>query len=256
MNFFPTRQISLQIGPLAVHWYGLMYLIAFLAAWFLIPRLAKYRGLSLSKEQQSSLLTYAILGTLIGGRLGYTAFYGAEYFGDHPWEIFAVWKGGMSFHGGLVGVGIALFLFAKRETLDFWKILDVAIIPATLGLAFGRFGNFINEELYGPVTDLPWGMAIPGVEGLRHPTPLYAMVKDLLIASMCFLHLRRNAIPGATTALFLILYGILRFSIEFVRVETASGLDLGLLYLTRGQLLSIPVLLLGGWILWKRGWKT
>ena len=162
----------------------------------------------------------------------------------------------MSFHGGLVGVGIALWLFAKRETLDFWKILDIAVIPAALGLAFGRFGNFINQELYGPVTDLPWGMAIPGVEGLRHPTPLYAMVKDLLIASICFLHLRRNAIPGATTALFLILYVILRFSIEFVRVETAAGFDLGLLYLTRGQLLSIPVLLLGLWILWKRGWKS
>lgn len=253
MSFFPTRQIALSIGPLAVHWYGLMYLLAFLTAWFLTPRLAKYRELSLSKEQQSSLLTYAILGTLIGGRLGYTAFYGADYFGDHPWEIFAVWRGGMSFHGGLVGVGIALWLFAKRQVLDFWKLLDIAVIPAALGLAFGRFGNFINQELYGPVTDLPWGMVIPGVEGLRHPTPLYAMVKDLLIAGVCFLHLRRDAIPGATTALFLILYGILRFSIEFVRIETASGLDLGILYLTRGQVLTIPLILVGLYLLfWKR----
>ena len=256
MSFFPTRQIALSIGPLAIHWYGLMYLLAFLAAWFLLPRLAKYRSLSFSKEQQSSLLTYAIVGVLVGGRLGYVAFYGADYFGDHPWEIFAVWKGGMSFHGGLVGVGVALFLFAKREAMGFWRLLDVAVIPAALGLAFGRFGNFLNQELYGPVTDLPWGMAIPGIEGLRHPTPLYAMVKDLLIASVCFLHLRRSTIPGATTALFLILYGILRFSIEIVRVETASGLDVGFLHLTRGQLLSIPVLFLGIWILWKRRWKS
>ncbi len=248
MSFFPTRQIALSIGPLAIHWYGLLYLLAFLAAWLLLPRLMKFRGLSLSKDQQSSLLTYAILGTLIGGRLGYVIFYGAEYYGGHPLEIFAVWNGGMSFHGGLLGVGLALFLFAKREALDFWRLLDIAVIPAALGLAFGRFGNFLNQELYGPITSLPWGISIPGVEGLRHPTPLYAMTKDLLIAALCFIHLKKSQISGGTTALFLILYGIFRFLTEFVRVETAPGLDLGFLHFSRGQLLTIPLLLLGGWL--------
>src|SRR3989338_3330687 len=226
MSFFPTRQIALEIGPVAIHWYGLMYLIAFLAAWWLVPRITKYRGLSLSKDQISSLLTYVILGTLVGGRIGYVLFYGAEYYGEHPWEIFAVWQGGMSSHGGLLGVVLSLFLFSKREKVDFWALADIAVIPAAIGLACGLFGNFINQELFGPVTTLPWGMSIPGVEGLRHPTPLYAMLKDLLIAGVCFLHLRATskqqaaASYGVTAALFLILYGVLRFFIEFVRIET------------------------------------
>jgi phosphatidylglycerol:prolipoprotein diacylglycerol transferase len=268
MSLFPSRQIFLEIGPLAIHWYGLMYLLAFLAAWWLIPRLEAYRNLSLSKDQRSSLLTYAILGTLVGGRLGYVLFYGATYYGTHPLEIFAVWNGGMSFHGGLLGVGTAIFLFSRKEHVPLWNLLDIAVVPAALGLAFGRFGNFINQELYGPVTSLPWGISIPGVEGLRHPTPLYAMVKDLLIAGLCFFHLRstnyqlllepepRSRGPttnyGTTTALFLILYGALRFLIEFVRVETATGVDLGALHLTRGQLLTIPVFFLGLCLLFRR----
>ena len=250
MSFFPTRQIALEIGPVAIHWYGLMYLLAFLAAWWLVPRITKYRGLSLSKDQISSLLTYVILGTLVGGRIGYVLFYGAEYYGEHPWEIFTVWQGGMSSHGGLLGVVLSLFLFSRREQIDFWALADIAVIPAAIGLAFGRFGNFINQELFGPVTTLPWGMSIPGIEDLRHPTPLYAMFKDLLIAGVCFFHLKTSQTAGRTAALFLMLYGILRFLIEFVRIETAEGVDLGFLYLTRGQLLTIPVFLVGICILW------
>lgn len=262
MSFFPTRQIAVQVGPVAIHWYGLMYLAAFLLAWWLIPKLTKHRGFLLSRDQLGNLLTYSILGTLFGGRLGYVLFYGAEYFSTYPWDIFAIWKGGMSSHGGFIGVAFALFLFAKREKIDFFRLVDVLVVPAALGLALGRFGNFINQELYGPVTDLPWGISIPGVEGLRHPTPLYAMGKDLLIAALCFLHLAfsssssrsRLGAPGTTTALFLILYGILRFAIEYLRVETATGLDLGLLYLTRGQLLTIPLIVLGAAILLRLFW--
>jgi phosphatidylglycerol:prolipoprotein diacylglycerol transferase len=258
MEFFPTRQVALSIGPLAIHWYGLLYLVAFLLAWYLIPRLGKYRNLTLSKEQVSSLMSYAILGTLIGGRLGYVLFYGAEYFGEHPLEILAVWKGGMSSHGGFIGVMLALFLFARNEKIDLWKLGDIVVIPVALGLALGRLGNFINQELYGPATTLPWGIAIPGVEGLRHPTPLYAMLKDLFIAGICFLHLRVISYKleaksfGTTAALFLILYGILRFLIEYLRMETAPGLTMGPLHFTRGQILTIPIILLGLWIFWEK----
>ena len=255
MQFFPTRQIFLQVGPLAVHWYGLMYLLAFLAIWWSVPRLQKYRELSLSKEQISSLLTYGILGTLIGGRLGYVVLYAPEYFGEHPWEILAVWNGGMASHGGFIGVAIAIWLFCRKHSVNFWKLADVLVVPIALGLAFGRIGNFINLELYGPITTLPWGMEIPGEFGLRHPTPLYAVLKNLLIASSCFYFLRTAKKPGSTLGIFLILYAILRFLIEYVRIETAAGFDIGIFELTRGQALTIPVFLIGLYILRRREQK-
>jgi phosphatidylglycerol:prolipoprotein diacylglycerol transferase len=251
MSLFPTRQILLAVGPLQIHWYGVMYLLAFLVAWWLIPILAKKRHLEITKDQISNLLFAGILGTLIGGRLGYVVFYGAEYFGDHPFEILAVWNGGMSSHGGFIGVFIALWIAIKRMRLTnmIWQIADVFVVPIALGLALGRVGNFINFELYGPVSDLPWAIAIPGVEGLRHPTPLYAVAKNLLIAGFCYAHLTRSQSTGATTGLFLILYGIFRFLIEEVRIETASSFDIGVMELTRGQMLTIPILIIGIFIL-------
>lgn len=249
MQFFPSRQIFLQVGPLAIHWYGLMYLLAFLVIWWSVPRLQKYRGLSFSGEQISSLLTYGILGTLIGGRLGYIVFYAPEYFGENPWQILAVWNGGMASHGGFIGVAVAVWLFCRKHSVNFWKLADVLVIPIALGLALGRVGNFINLELFGPVTTLPWAIEIPGEFGLRHPTPLYAVAKNILIAGVCYLSLRKVEKPGSTLGIFLVLYAILRFLIEYLRVETAQGFDLGILYLTRGQLLTLPVFALGIWVL-------
>jgi phosphatidylglycerol---prolipoprotein diacylglyceryl transferase len=253
VQLFPTRQVFLEIGPLAIHWYGIMYLLAFLLAWWIVPRIAPLRGLFLSADETSQLLLYTILGTLLGGRLGYVILYGAGYYAAHPLEILAVWKGGMSSHGGLLGVMFAGWFFVRRQQVSFWQLADIAVIPAALGLALGRMGNFINLELYGPVTNLPWGIEIPGVEGLRHPTQLYAVAKNLIIAGICFRALKRAwGKPGMIFGLFLVLYGILRFLVEFVRVETATGVDFGLVHLTRGQVLTIPVLLAGLLILWER----
>lgn len=253
LSFFPSRTVAIELFGFSVHWYGLLYLAAFLIAWVLLPKLQKYRQLSLSDDEWSGLLSSAVLGVILGGRLGFIVFYEPAYFLQHPLEMLKVWHGGMSSHGGFLGVTAAL-LFALRDktTDDKLRIADVAVVPIALGLMLGRLGNFINQELYGTVTSLPWGIAIPGVEDLRHPTQLYAMGKDLLIASLCFLHLRSaRSRSGETCALFLILYAVLRMTVEAFREQDYGASSLfGVLSVTRGQLLSIPILLVGLGLLW------
>jgi len=251
MHLFPTRQIFIELGPFAIHWYGVMYLLAFLLAWYLIPVLARKKNINLTKEDVSNLLFAGILGVIIGGRLGYVIFYAPEYFGRNPLEIFAVWKGGMSSHGGFIGVAVAVILSARkmRSRVSAWQICDLLAVPIALGLALGRFGNFINLELYGPTSSLPWAIAIEGVEGLRHPTMLYAMGKNLAIAIICFTFLMKSRRAGITTGVFFVLYGVFRFLVEFVRIETDSGLDVFGAHLTRGQILTIPIVLVGVYVL-------
>ena len=243
ISIFPSRTIFLQIAGLQIHWYGVMYLLAFVMAFILVRRLQKYRSLYLDSEEWSYILSWAIIGVLVGGRLGYVLFYEPMYFLLNPLDIFAVWKGGMSSHGGFVGVALAMWWAASRHNIPIWKLADIVVVPIAIGLSFGRLGNYINYELYGTVTTLPWGIAIPGVEGLRHPTQLYAVIKDLLIAGICFYHISRTApiLPGRTFALFLMLYGGLRFLTEFVRAQQYE-LFLGL---SRGQLYTIPIFLIG-----------
>ncbi|MEI8230558.1 MAG: prolipoprotein diacylglyceryl transferase [Candidatus Peregrinibacteria bacterium] len=254
-SLFPSRTVALIILGFPVHWYGLLYVFAFLIAWALLPMLQKYRHLSLSNDDWSFILSGAVIGVLAGGRLGYVLFYAPEYFFMHPFQIFAVWNGGMSSHGGFIGVGIALLVVSRMKRIPLLTLLDVIVVPAAIGLACGRVGNFINQELYGIPTSLPWGIAIPGIEGLRHPTQIYAVIKDLFIAGVCFLHLRRSrdTSPGGTFALFLILYGALRFLMEYLRVQDYSGITLGVVTLTRGQLLTIPLIIVGmGITFWRK----
>lgn len=241
--FFPSRTVALELLGFSVHWYGLLYLAGFLLAWALLPKLQKERQLSLSVDEWSGLLSAAVLGVILGGRLGFVLFYEPSYFLAHPVEILQVWHGGMSSHGGFLGVTVALLIALRNKTTeDKLRLADVAVVPIALGLMLGRLGNFINQELYGTVTTLPWGIVVPGEEGLRHPTQLYAMAKDLLIAGLCFLHLRRaTGRHGETLALFLMLYGALRFAVEHFRVQDYD-LWLGL---TRGQLLTVPIFLVG-----------
>src|SRR3989344_3387466 len=247
ISFFPSRAVFLEILGFNVHWYGIMYLLAFLLALLLLPRLQKERGLHLSRDQWASIVSISILGVIIGGRLGYVLFYEPLYFLTHPLEIIAVWNGGMSSHGGFLGVCLALMFYCRRHTIDIRLLADIAVVPVAIGLAFGRFGNFINQELYGIITTMPWGIEIPGVEGLRHPTQIYAVLKDLLIAGAAYWHLHavRPMKPGRTFALFLILYGILRFVVEFLRDQTHPLVDLMVLELSYGQLLTIPLLMVG-----------
>lgn len=249
---FPSRAVAVTLFGFSVHWYGVLYVCAFLLAWFLLPRLSRYRSLALTADDWSSLLTYCILGVLVGGRLGYVLFYAPSLFIASPLSVFAVWQGGMSSHGGFIGVGIALLLFTRRYRVPLLPLLDVIVVPAAIGLACGRIGNFINLELYGISTTLPWGIAIPGVEGLRHPTQIYAVIKDLSIAAICFWHLSHSSRNvGITFGLFLILYAILRFLLEFLRVQDYPPVSFIWFSLTRGQLLTFPLLLVGiGVIVW------
>jgi phosphatidylglycerol:prolipoprotein diacylglycerol transferase len=246
MQLFPTRQVALEILGLSVHWYGLLYLVAFLLSYVLVFRLQHLRALFLSKDDISSLLSWAIIGVIAGGRMGYVLFYEFSYFTNHPLEILAVWNGGMSSHGGFLGVALVLGFALKKRGVPLLQFLDVITVPIALGLACGRIGNFINGELYGTVTDVSWAMAIPGVEGLRHPTFFYAFAKNLLIATVCFRHLKiSSATPGKTFAIFLSMYGVLRFAVEHFREQPYGWIDIGFASITRGQLLTIPLIVVG-----------
>lgn len=249
MQLFPTRAIALSIGPLSIHWYGLLYLLGFALGMYLLPKLQRYRDLALTDAQRESLVLHVFVGVLVGGRMGYVLFYDLPYFLQHPVDIIAVWKGGMASHGGFAGVILALWAYASRQHISLLRLADVLMVPVAIGLALGRVGNFINLELYGTVTNVPWAIAIPGVEGLRHPTQFYAVAKDLLIAFVCFVHLRATASNqqaiGRTAALFLALYGVLRFCVEYFRDQPLGFLPLLGVQLSRGQLLTLPIVALG-----------
>lgn len=246
MDWFPSRQVAVEIAGFAIHWYGLLYLAAFLLAYILLQKLQSNRSLKLSKDDISSVLSYAIVGVIAGGRLGYVLFYEPQYFTSHPLEVFAVWNGGMSSHGGFLGVTVALLWILRKRDIPLLPFLDIITVPIAIGLMLGRFGNFINWELYGTVTTAAWGIAIPGVEGLRHPTFFYSMAKDLCIALFCYAHLVRGTRPyGMTFALFLLLYGLLRFVVEYYREQPYAFTDFGVFALTRGQLLTLPIIAAG-----------
>lgn len=246
---FPSRTVALEIAGFGIHWYGLLYFAAFAVAWWLLPRLQKYRGLHLTGDEWSTILSWGVVGVIVGGRLGFVFFYEPAYFLVHPLEVFAVWHGGMSSHGGFIGVTLALWYALRHKKGQLLAIADCVVVPVAIGLAFGRIGNFINQELYGTVTTLPWGISVPGVDGLRHPTQIYAVIKDLFIAVSCFMVLRGNHRPGSAVALFLMLYAVLRFTLEFFRQQTESTLlSLGPIIISTGQLLTTPLLFIGVWV--------
>ena len=265
LRFFPSRTVAIAILNFEVHWYGLLYLAGFVIAWMLLPRLQKFRSIALSTDEWSGILSASVLGVIIGGRLGFVLFYEPGYYLAHPLEIVAVWKGGMASHGGFIGVAIALLIALRHRTRnEVLRIADIVVVPVAIGLALGRIGNFINQELYGTVTTFPWGIVIPGEEGLRHPTQIYAVIKDLSIAVLCFLHLVRTGgtssvlRPGRTFALFLMLYGFLRFLVEELRVQDHALINFGVVELSRGQLLTVPIFIAGVVLWWwaARGSET
>src|SRR3989338_1822206 len=249
MSIFPSREIALTIGQVSVHWYGIMYLLSFLFGIWVIPRLLKYRSLSLTADLRDALVFDVFLGVLFGGRLGFVLFYGGKEYFENPLKILALWEGGMSSHCGFLGVMIALLIFTWRNKIPLLLLGDVLVIPIAVGLALGRFGNLINGELYGTVTALPWGMNFPGAEGLRHPTQIYAVIKDLFVASVCFLLLKNIRIkntPGMVAAVFLIMYAISRFIVEIFRDQTfARVFRFGKIVLSEGQVLTLPIFIAG-----------
>lgn len=246
--FFPSRTVAVEFFGFSIHWYGLLYLLAFGIGIWLLPRLEGYRSLKLSADQRLSLLLWVIAGVLVGGRLGYVLFYEPGYFAHHVVDILFLWQGGMSSHGGFIGVALAVWLFTRREHIPFFALTDILVIPVSVGLALGRLGNFINQELSGTATTLPWGIPVSGKEGLYHPVQWYSMIKDLGIAGICWWYLTTKPPVGRVTALFLILYSVLRFLIEFVRFQDYPGIDIGIMTVTRGQALTIPLFIVGVWL--------
>ena len=246
MTFPQIDPIIFQIGPLAVRWYGLMYLLGFGAAYLLIGHLSRLRNLALNKDGISDLLFYGVLGVVLGGRLGYVLFYNPAQYLSRPLEVFAVWQGGMSFHGGLLGVVAASVIFCWRRKLPILLAGDVVVTSATIGLGLGRIGNFINGELWGRVTDQPWGIVFPGGGSLpRHPSQLYeATLEGLVLFIILYLLHRLKVAEGVPFFSFFVGYGLFRFLVEFVRQPDAH---LGFLWggATMGQLLSLPMILFG-----------
>ncbi|EXJ16823.1 prolipoprotein diacylglyceryl transferase [Imhoffiella purpurea] len=253
--------IALAIGPLKVHWYGLMYLVGFATAWGLGRWRIGRMGAPWSAERLDDLVFYCILGTIAGGRLGYMLFYGYDQILANPLNILKVWEGGMSFHGGLIGVLTAIFLFARRHRMRFFQVADFLAPLVPPGLFAGRIGNFINGELWGHRTDVPWGMQLPCADFPRqcldqpagtmlspavHPSQLYeAGLEGLALFAILWLYSSKPRPMMAVSGLFLACYGTFRFLVEFVRTPDAHIGYLAFDWLTMGQLLSIPMLLAG-----------
>ncbi len=242
--------IAFSAGPIAVRWYGLMYLIAF-AAFFLLgrwrlkqPAFASASGLA--QRDLEDLLFWGAIGVVLGGRLGYVLFYKPAYYLAHPFEILAVWQGGMSFHGGLLGVIVAVWLYGRRRGCAFWPVIDFVAPLVPIGLAAGRMGNFINGELWGRPTDLPWAMVFPQVDALaRHPSQLYQFAGEgLALFALLWWYSARPRPAAAVSGLFLIGYAGLRFVAEFAR-EPDSFLGVLAMGLTMGQWLCLPMFAAG-----------
>lgn len=249
--------IALQLGPLAIHWYGLMYLIGFLGGlWLGKWRVRQHPQSGWQETEVDDLLFYAALGVILGGRLGYVVFYQPSYFLSHPLEVLYLWQGGMSFHGGFLGVLAAMLFFARKTGKRWLAIMDFVAPLVPLGLGAGRMGNFINGELWGRATDLPWGMVFPQVDGIaRHPSQLYEFaLEGVVLFLILWLYSRKPRPVGTISALFLIGYGSFRFLVEFTR-EPDSYLGLLSLGLSMGQWLSLPMVIAGLWLL-RRALRT
>lgn len=242
--------VAVQIGPLKVHWYGLMYALAFASGWLLGQwRLKTSPSPPLTGKEFDDLLIWLIVGLLLGARLGYVLFYSFSYYLAHPLQLLAVWQGGMSFHGGLLGILGAAFFFARRHHKSLFELTDFIAPLAPLGLGAGRIGNFINGELWGRPSDLPWAMVFPG-HGAgdipRHPSQLYeALLEGAVLFVILWIYSKRNPPEKAVSGMFLLWYGIFRFGVEFARAPDPQLGLIGLGFLSMGQLLSLPMILLG-----------
>jgi phosphatidylglycerol---prolipoprotein diacylglyceryl transferase len=239
--------IALQLGLIKIHWYGIMYIIGFLSAWGLGTLRASRPNSLINKEQVSDLIFFAALGVVIGGRVGYMLFYNFLDFLAQPWSIFAIWQGGMSFHGGLIGVLIAVWLFSRKVHQPFMSLVDFVAPLVPIGLAAGRLGNFINGELWGRVTTAPWGMVFPTGGPLpRHPSELYEfLMEGVLLFLILWLYSSKPRPRMAVSGLFALCYGIFRIIAECFR---QPDIQLGFIafgWLTQGQLLSIPLVIIG-----------
>ena len=255
IQYHAINKIALEIGPffgfgpLKIHWYGIMYLVAFAAAWWLGRVRAARPGSTWKPADIDDFMFFGMLGTILGGRLGYVFFYGLEFWAVDPWYPIKVWDGGMSFHGGLLGVMAAFAIFAIRRKRRIADVFDFAAPLPGIGICAVRIGNFINGELWGKPTDVPWAMVVDGVP--KHATQLYeATLEGLLVFTVLWIFTRKPRPQLAPTGLFLVLYGSARIAVEFWRVPDVQIGYLAGDWLTMGHLLSLPMLLSGILILW------
>jgi len=247
LQFPEIDPIIFSIGPVALRWYGTMYLIGFIAAMFIANKAADKSNGVWTREQVSDLLFYGFLGVILGGRFGYVLFYQFDYFLTDPLYLFQIWQGGMSFHGGLLGVILAVFIFAKKTDKSFLSVGDFVAPLVPIGLGMGRLGNFINAELWGRETDVPWAMVFPtdSLQLPRHPSQLYEFfLEGVVLFGILFFIVRKPRSLGLASGTFLIGYGIFRTIVEFYR-EPDAHLGLYLSFISKGQILSIPMILIG-----------
>ena len=237
--------VIFSIGAVKIRWYGLMYVLGFLVAWWLARRRATVAHSPIKgKDQADDLIFYAMLGVILGGRIGHALFYSSTSFFDDPLYFFRIWEGGMAFHGGLLGVLFAMWLYGRKLKLTMWQVTDFMAPFVPLGLGFGRIGNFINGELWGKPTDLPWGVLYKGE--VLHASQLYeAVLEGFVLFAILWWFTSRPRPYMAVSGLFLVLYGIFRFLIEFVRVPDAHIGYLAADWVTMGQVLSAPMIIVG-----------
>jgi phosphatidylglycerol:prolipoprotein diacylglycerol transferase len=253
--------VAVQIGPLAIRWYALAYIAGILLGWRYALRLCREMPELVTPAQMDDFILWLTLGIVLGGRAGYVLFYNPLYFLEHPLQILVLWQGGMSFHGGLAGVLLAMFVFARRRAIRFFALADVVAVCVPFGLFFGRLANFVNGELYGRVTDVPWAFVFPSREAgplPRHPSQLYeGLLEGVVLFAVMWLLMRRfdaRRRVGTLSGVFLIGYGIARFLVEFVR---EPDVQLGYLAfgLTMGQYLTLPMLAFGAFLVAAAGRK-
>jgi len=251
--------VMISIGPLAIHWYGVAYVIGILfGLWYAKKLVAANHiwgasGSPIKPEDIDDFLIWAVIGIIAGGRIGYILFYDFPTYIHAPLRIFEVWNGGMSFHGGLAGITIAMFMYARKHGFSPFSLFDVIAASGGIGFFLGRVANFINSELYGKISDVPWAVIFPGTDGLpRHPSQLYEGVLEglLLFAILCVLAWKMGKLkyPGFLAGVFVIEYGISRILVEFVRVpDVQLGYFFGTGWVTMGMLLSLPIIAIGLW---------
>ncbi len=245
--------VAFSIGPAKVHWYGLAYLTGLAFAWWLAVRRSRRPWSPVKRAQVDDLIFYGALGVVLGGRLGYTLFYGTDQLLEDPTWILRVWQGGMSFHGGFLGVLLAMYLYARRQGIAFGALMDFVAPLVPVGLGLGRLGNFIGQELWGRASDVPWAMVFPNdpLQLARHPSQLYQFaLEGVLLFVILYLYSSRPRPTWAVAGLFSLGYGCVRFFVEFFREPDAHLGFQAFGWMTRGQILCLPMIALGIYLMW------